>query len=182
MLNDNSPSWLFTDPYAYQYSDLSNYAANAQGNRSVPTADANIPVTTPPTRRPSYHEQRISGKAVYPVRDAAQAPEVCIAPVPHAQWSSLEPTMPNGRYHHHVRSSSSALSEKIPYISETTARYSTLEVAASPAVVPNKPKSAASFDDILRGVEYEKSKLGFKTWEIERARGRRARARFDSGH
>lgn len=47
MLNDNSPSWLFTDPYAYQYSDLSNYASNAQGNRSVPTADANIPVTTP---------------------------------------------------------------------------------------------------------------------------------------
>lgn len=72
-------------------------------------------------------------------------------------------------------------SENIEHAADTSLRHSTLEVVAAP-VTPSKPKSALNFDEILQGVEREKTKLGFKTWEIERARGRRARARFDAGN
>ncbi|ETS77833.1 hypothetical protein PFICI_09895 [Pestalotiopsis fici W106-1] len=183
MQNENAPSWLFTDPYAYQYSDLSNYAPGAERNgivseRNAGTAELDAgPHTAPQIRRPSYREPQMSRKGAMPARDAAQAPEVYVAPVSHERWSSLEPVMPNDRYHH-MRALD--LCEKIPYVPETSRQHSKLEVV-SPAGL-NKSKSATSFDDILQSVEYEKSKLSFKTWEIERARGRRAKARFDAGH
>lgn len=86
--------------------------------------------------------------------------------------------MPRSPYH---RMRAMDYSGKMQHVADPSVRYSTLEVAAAP-VTPSKPKSALNFDEILQGVEREKTKLGFKTWEIERARGRRARARFDAGN
>ncbi|KAK6221899.1 hypothetical protein LQW54_001119 [Pestalotiopsis sp. IQ-011] len=72
-------------------------------------------------------------------------------------------------------------SENIEHAADTSVRPSTQEVAGAP-VTPSKPKGALNFDEILQSVGREKTKLGLKTWEIERARGRRARARFDAEH
>lgn len=171
MLNDNAPSWLFADPYAYQYSDLSSHVSKAQSNENMPGSSA--ATVRSRARRTSYHHA-----AAGPTRDASQAPELHIPPAPREQWSSLESVMPRSPYHH-MRAMD--YNGKMQHAADPSVRHSTLEVVAAP-VTPSKSKSALNFDDILQGVEREKTKLGFKTWEIERARGRRARARFDAGN
>lgn len=67
--------------------------------------------------------------------------------------------MPKSPYHH---MGAMDYSGKMRHVTETSVQYSTLEVAAAP-VAPSKSKSALNFDEILQGVEREKTKLGFKT-------------------
>ncbi|KAH8197683.1 hypothetical protein TruAng_008142 [Truncatella angustata] len=214
----NDAPWLYTDPYAYQHSEIStpvdslntqtprdkNYGntkatATASSERfelegthvqrfCVPQYELEVPGIVAPAQPclsghtaelegnvPSETAQgraELEGDEIFPVHTSRQqlTSRPALSPIPNpAVDHRPTPKMP----HHSLRIM--ACDEKIVCFPEA-------QTPMLGSYMPPRPKSALNFDDILRDVERERSKLDLKAWELDRARGRRYLARFDSSN
>ncbi|KAK9781517.1 hypothetical protein AB5N19_05945 [Seiridium cardinale] len=239
-MNSDTAPWLFADPYAYQYSDLSAHVSNincrpsrarshedlrstAAGSERVGCVVSTVqpqhfrcyeldaPSIIVPSRSHSARPTELEGftiqnpakgsielagdemffvseQAQQPLQGPRQAPihdntgdreiaHTCLQDGTRTTYHKSTVLDPSSQPRCETTICSPQASAYLP--------ISRPQVNAPPSngpVGPTRPKSAMNFDDILKAVEQDKSKLGLKNWEIERARGRRYKARFDSGN